>query len=95
MQEETYAVYWTDEPDGRRYAGRIALHDDHAVLSGSGANGRRSFYRLFFDELVSARYERGRLSLRRRSAPTIHVGSVDKPGALKELADRVQAALAL
>ncbi len=94
MRQPTYAVYWTDEPRGRRYAGQIALRGDYAELSGSGPNGRRSFYRLFFDEIASARYERGQLAVRRRTAPTIHVGSLDGPGALKELADRMRAALA-
>ncbi|MFY9580221.1 MAG: hypothetical protein WAQ33_12975 [Gaiellaceae bacterium] len=92
MAEKTYAVYWSDAPDGHRYAGRIAVRSDYAELSGSGS-GRRSLYRLRFDEIASVRYERGRVHVRRRSGEPIWIGSLDGPGALKELENKLQAAL--
>ena len=93
MRERTYAVYW-NEPDGPRYAGRIALGPSFAELSGGAAYGKRSLHRIFFNEIESVGYERGRLELRRRAGVPIRIGSIDGPGALRELADRLQAALA-
>jgi len=92
MAEKTYAIYWSDAPDGFRYAGRIAVHSGYAEFSGSGS-GRRSLYRLRFDEIASVRYQRGRLQLHRRAGEPIWIGSLDGPGALKELENKLQAAL--
>jgi hypothetical protein len=44
-----------------------------------------------FEEISSARYAHGRLSVRRRNGSEIEIGSVDEPGALKELSDKLQA----
>jgi hypothetical protein len=93
MRAPTYAVYW-NEPDGPRYAGRVALGPSFAELAGGASYGKHSLHRVFFDEIESVRYEGGRLELRRYAGVPIRIGSVDGPGALRELADRLQAALA-
>jgi hypothetical protein len=79
---QTYAVYWSD-PDGRRSAGRLSLGPSSLELDGST---RR---RIAFDQIESVRYERGRLHLWPRRGAPLSLGSVDKPGALSELAARV------
>jgi hypothetical protein len=76
---QTYAVYWNDA-EGRRSAGCLSLSSSSLELDGST---RR---RIAFDEIESVRYERGRLHLWPRKGAPLSLGSVDKPGALSELA---------
>jgi hypothetical protein len=92
MRDPTYAVYW-NELDGRRFAGQMALGSSFAELAGATPDGRRSQQRILFDEIDAVDYARGWLELRRRAGPELRIGSVDGPGALRELADRLQAAL--
>ena len=94
MSEQTYAAYWNDGPEGPRYAGRIVLGPAFAELSGGSPDGRRLLRRLFFDEIASVRYEHGFVLVRRRKGAALQIGSVDKPGALLELAQRLQAGVA-
>lgn len=93
MHAPTYAVYW-NEADGPRFAGRLTLGPTFAELAGSASRGSRSSRRIRFDEISSVRYERGRLDLLRRAGSAFRIGSVDRPGALRELADLLQAAIA-
>jgi hypothetical protein len=92
MSEPTYAVYW-NESGGPRYAGRIRLCPSFVELAGTAAGGRRSLARILFGELASTCYERGRLRLERRGGTQLEIGSVDSPGALREAADRLSAAI--
>ena len=89
---QTYAVYW-NELDGARFAGRISLGNAFAELEGAADGGRRTRRRIGFDEIASVRYERGRLHVWRRSGAPLRFGSVDRPGALRELGERLQARL--
>jgi len=91
VEKLAYAMYWRDELDGARCAGRIMLRHDHAELLGNETSGCRVSRVLPFDEISSARYAHGRLSVRRRNGSEIEIGSVDEPGALKELSDKLQA----
>jgi hypothetical protein len=94
MREQTYAIYW-NEPDGSRFAGKIALGPTFAELEGGTSNGRCARRRIGFEEIASVRYERGRLHVWRRNGAPVRLGSVDRPGALRELAERLQARLAV
>lgn len=89
---QTYAVYWNDL-DGARFAGRISLGHSFAELEGTSA-GRRMRSRIGFEEIASVRYQRGRLHVWRRDGAPLRLGSVDRPGALRELGERLQARLA-
>ena len=89
----TYAVYW-NEVDGARFAGRISLGSAFADLEGGASDGRRTRRRIPFDEIASLRYEHGRLHVLRRGGAPLRFGSVDRPGALRELFERLQAGLA-
>jgi hypothetical protein len=87
---QTYAVYWNDL-DGVRFAGRISLGSAFAELEGGARDGRRTQRRIGFDEIASVRYSRGRLHVWRRCGAPLRFGSVDRPGALRELGERLQA----
>jgi hypothetical protein len=89
---QTYAVYWT-EADGARFAGRVSLGASYAELDGGTGDGRRSRRRIGFDEIASVHYERGLLHVWRRSGAPLRFGSVDRPGALHELGERLQGRL--
>ena len=89
---QTYAVYW-NEIDGARFAGRISLAASSAELEGGASDGRRTRQRIVFDDIASVRYERGRLHVWRRSGAPLRLGSVDRPGALRELGERLQSRL--
>jgi hypothetical protein len=90
---QTYAVYWNDL-DGARFAGRISLGAASAELDGGAGDGRRTRRRIDFDDIASVHYERGRLHVWRRCGAPLRFGSVDRPGALRELGERLQARLA-
>jgi hypothetical protein len=90
---QTYAVYW-NELDGARFAGRISLGASFAEVDGGAGDGRRTQRRIGFDEIASVRYERGLLHVWRRSGAPLRFGSVDRPGALRELCERLQGRLA-
>jgi hypothetical protein len=90
---QTYAVYWS-ELDGARFAGRISLGASFAEVDGGAGDGRRTQRRIGFDEIASVRYERGLLHVWRRSGAPLRFGSVDRPGALRELCERLQGRLA-
>jgi hypothetical protein len=90
---QTYAVYW-NELDGARFAGRISLSGSCAELEGGASDGRRARRRIAFDDIASVRYERGRLHVWRRSGAPLRLASLDRPGALRELGERLQTRLA-
>jgi hypothetical protein len=90
---QTYAVYWTD-PAGERCAGRVALCASFAELDGGSSDGRLRSLRIGFEEIASVRYQHGLLHVWRRDGPPVRLGSVDAPGALRELAERLKSQLA-
>jgi hypothetical protein len=89
--QSSYAVYW-NEGEGLRHAGRFELERDHARLVGRSRNGTSRLVRILFGEIVSVRYGYGRLRVERRAEPALEIGSVDRPGALRELAERLRVA---
>ena len=70
-------------------AGCISLAASSAELEGGASDGRRTRQRIAFDDIASVRYERGRLHVWRRSGAPLRLGSVDRPGALRELGERL------
>ena len=92
--KQTYAVVWSTTSD--RGAGRLELFADRFELS--GRDGRVS---ISFSELTSASIARGRserllglpvLALALRHGPPVRIASLEGPGFLQELADRVEQA---
>lgn len=77
--------------DGPRNVGRVELAADQLSLSpttrGAGMDVTR------FRDLVRVLLERGTLRVERRTQPPLTIGSLDTPGALRELAERLSAAL--
>ena len=84
----SYAIYWYVGELGPRYAGRLELTDSSMELSGS-ALGQRFLDSTFFDEIASVRLSAGNLRISRRQRAEIDIGSVDGPGSLRELTDRL------
>jgi hypothetical protein len=77
----SYAVWW-NEGGGPRHAGRLELGRLHALLSGNG-KGRLA---LPLDEITAIQYARDEVVVHRRVHPSLRIGSLDAPGALREFA---------
>jgi hypothetical protein len=75
----TYAVWW-NEGDGPRHAGKLELGRLHALLSGNG-KGRLA---LPLDEITGVQYARDEVVVHRKADPSLRIGSLDAPGALRE-----------
>ena len=88
----SYAVYWFEGELGPRYAGRLELNDYLVELSGS-ALGHRFLDSIPFEDIASVRLSAGRLRISRRNGPELAIGSVDGPGSLRELAERLASVL--
>ena len=93
----TYAVVW-DEANGTRYAGRLAVDQDDLVLEGSNASGKSALRRLSLRDVLRVHIARGpaerigdlpALVVERRAGRPLRVSSLDRPGVLTELADRL------
>jgi hypothetical protein len=81
MSEHSYAIWW-DEGEGRRRAGKLELGPLHALLSGNG----HSRLAVPLDRIDGVELYRGEVLVHRRGEPTLRIGSLDAPGALRELA---------
>lgn len=86
----SYAIYWYAGGLSPRYAGRLELTGSSAELSGS-ALGDRFLDVISFDDIASIRLSAGRLRISRREGARLEIGSVDGPGSLRELAERLAA----
>ena len=86
MTPASYAMFWWMEGGARR-AGRIELGDDFVSLSATTPDPAEE--RVRFRDLAAVLLDRGLLHLDRGGMPSIHIGSLDTPGALRELADRL------
>lgn len=91
MFGSTYAVMW-DGTNGTRCAGRVALDGASVIFSG-GSNGSDRTEWISFREIEEVSVYRGRLRLMRRDAPSLWIRSLDAPGALRELAERIALAV--
>jgi hypothetical protein len=86
-----YAVSWSGI-DGTRCAGRLDLVDGSATLVGASRGIRRD-ERIEFDDIAAVRIERGRLHIDRHLGAALLIASLDGPGALREVAERLAAVL--
>jgi hypothetical protein len=91
MSPASYAMFWWND-GGPRRAGRVELGDDFVSLSATTPGA--AVDRIGFRDLVSILLEGGVLHLERGGKPLLHIGSLDTPGALRELADRLTSASA-
>jgi hypothetical protein len=91
MQPQSYAMTWRIG-DGPRRAGRIDVGPDAVELTASAP--RVPVERIAFPEIAGVVVARRSLQLRRVTGPELEIGSIDTPGALRELAERVSAAIA-
>jgi len=82
-------VWWVG--DGPRNVGRAEIEADELSLSPTTLGGGIDVTR--FRDLVRVLLERGTLYVERRAQPPLRIGSLDTPGALRELADRLSAAV--
>lgn len=73
--------------DGPRSAGRVEVEADSVSLAATTPGSFTT--RIRFRELAQVLLERGLLRVDRRTEPSVHIGSLDTPGALRELADRL------
>ena len=82
MSGKSYAVWWQEGKD-RRCAGKLQLGPLHLLLSGNGS----ARLAVPLEEIVSAEYRRGELSVVRKLGQRLRIGNLDGPGALLELSD--------
>jgi hypothetical protein len=88
MDRRGYAVWW-DDGDGARHAGRLDVGHLHALFSGNG-NGALA---VPLDEIGAIEYTRGELLIHTLDRAPLRVGNLDAPGALRECAGRLAAAV--
>ena len=84
MRRGSYAVWWR-EGDGPKHVGKLEVARLHALLSGSGS--RRVAVPL--DQITAVEWQRGEVLVSRQAAPALQIGSLDAPGALREVANRL------
>jgi hypothetical protein len=90
MPKRSYAVWW-NEDGGPRHVGKLELAGPRALLAGNGS--RRVAVTL--DEITSVVYERGEVLVAGKAGLSLRIGSLDAPGALREVAARLMTALQL
>ncbi|MGZ4333165.1 MAG: hypothetical protein ACXVRJ_02680 [Gaiellaceae bacterium] len=84
MAPASYAMFWWIG-DGPRKAGRIEVEVDSVSLSATTPGAGVELIR--FRDLGRVLLDRGLLHVERQTEPPVHIGSLDTPGALRELAD--------
>jgi len=77
--------WWIGE--GPRRAGRVEVASDGVSLAATTPAAHLDSIR--FADVGSVLVERGVLHVARAAKPTVHIGSLDAPGALNELARRL------
>jgi len=80
MRRSTYAIWWNEE-DGPRTVGKLEIGRLHALFAGNGSR-RLAIPR---DQITGVEYRRGEVRIDRQGGPSVHVGSLDAPGALLEV----------
>jgi hypothetical protein len=86
MGSPSYAMSWW-VGDGPRLAGRVAVEPEAVALFATVPSAPT--LRVRFAEIVRVALERGVLELVRHVGPPLRIGSLDRPGALRELAERL------
>lgn len=83
MAPASYAMFWWIG-ENRRNAGRVEVDGDS--VSFAATTPAAAVERVRFGEIARVRLERNVLHLERQEEPPVHIGSLDTPGALRELA---------
>ncbi len=81
----SYAMFWWFG-EGPRLAGRVEVASDGVSLAATTPAAQVD--RIRFADVGSVLLERGVMHVARAEKPTVHIGSLDAPGALTELARR-------
>jgi len=89
MAPASYAMTW-HVGEGPRHAGRVELGRDALELSSTSPPDGQENVR--FADIVGVALARGVLRVEREGLPPLRFLSIDSPGALRELADRISAA---
>jgi hypothetical protein len=84
MRRSSYAVWW-NEGNGPRHVGKFEIARLHALLS---ANGSKRLA-VPLDDITAVEYRRGEVRVERRAATPLRIGSLDAPGVLLELTNRL------
>ena len=84
MAPASYAMFWWIG-EGPRNAGRVEV--DTESVSFSATTPAAAVERVPFRDVARGLLDRNVLLLERQAEPPVHVGSLDPPGALRELAD--------
>jgi hypothetical protein len=84
MAPASYAMFWWIG-EGTRKAGRVEVDDESVSLSAT--TPRAAVERIRFRDVARVLLDRNVLRVERQAAPPVHIGSLDTPGALRELAD--------
>jgi len=92
MAASSYAMFWR-QGDGPRVAGRVEVGPDFVELEATVPPAAAELVR--FRDIARVLFERGILQLDRRTLPPLRIGSLDGPGTLRELADRLSEAAAV
>jgi len=87
MSASTYAVSWMTAR-GAPCAGRLGL-DRHGLTLNGASKGSPVTQEIGFDEIEDVRVDAGRLQVTRHDGRSLTIGSLDAPGALWELAERL------
>ena len=82
MRITSYAVWWK-EGDGPRHVGKLEIAQLDALFSGKGS-GRLT---VPLDEITLVEYGRDEVRVESARQSTLRIGSLDAPGALRELAN--------
>jgi hypothetical protein len=90
MRRSSYAVWW-NEGNGPRHVGKLELARLHALLSGNGS--KRLAVPL--DQIAAVNYARGELLVARKAETILRIGSLDAPGALREVANHLSTSMQL
>jgi hypothetical protein len=84
----SYAMTW-HIGDGPRHVGRIEVRADAIQLTATAPAHAR--WDVPYDGIATIELERRVLRLRTGALPEIRISSIDRPGALRELAERIAA----
>jgi hypothetical protein len=87
MSAATNAVSWLT-PAGDRCAGRLGVDGRGLTLLGASC-GCPVKQEIPFDQIEDVHVEAGRLQVMQRDGDSLAIGSLDAPGALRELAERL------
>jgi len=91
MTARSYAMSWRVGEDGPRQAGRVEITDDALDLE-STSSAAAGVEHVAYGDIVGVVLAHGMLRVDRAGRKSLSLWSIDGPGSLRELADRVAVA---